>query len=864
MELFKLLGKISIDASGVDEAVGKVKSKIETLGENISKVGEKVSSAGGTLTKKLTVPLTAIGTLSTKTAANFEDGMLKVQSLSGATDEEYKKLTEAAKKYGETTAWSASDVADAMGYMALAGFDTNEILDSTSGMLSLASASGEDLATVTDILTDSMTAFGDGADQASRYADVLATTQAKSNTTVGLLGEAFKYAAPLAGSYGYKLEDVSTALGMMANAGVKGSMAGTALSSIITRLGTDTDGCRGQIEEMGISFYNSDGTARNLSDVLKDLCDKTQGFTVEQKAAIAKTIAGQEAQKGLLAILNQGSGAYQDLQSKIENCNGAASDMSTNMESGLGGSIRSLKSALEGVSITLGEKLAPYVKFVADKIKELTVWFQNLDDKTQDNIVRFGLLLAIIGPVLAVFGKGITVVGNVITVGAKLFSGIGSIISIGGKLLGGIGSIASFVVTKLIPAIAGINPIVLVIIAAIGAAIAIGVALYKNWDEISEFASKVWDKIAGFVGAAKDKIVGFFKNIMDWIGDNWQGLVALIVNPFVGGFKLLYDNCEQFREFIDGFLGKIHDIFSGAVTKITDKAKELKENVVNAAHELKDKAAEAFDGLKDRWQAGFSAAKDKIVSLASELRDGAVAKIQELRDSASSKIGEFTDKAVSKFGELKEKGFAAVQSLKEAAMTKFSEMGDSIGSKFTKVADTVTGIFDKAKENVSKIAETVKGLFKFDWKLPDIKLPHFKVNWETSGTIAGILQKFGLEGLPKIGVDWYAKAMKNPMIMEQPTAFGINRSGQIMAGGETGSEVVSGTDTLMNMISAAVAAKNQELYELLSRILEMLREYMPAMANLKVVMDTGEVVGVLADPMNQQLGKLTQMRGRRN
>ena len=359
MDLFTLVGKIVLDANGFSEKIDSVMSKVESMGASLQKAGDKISSVGSSLTKSLTLPLAAIGTASVSTAASFEDGMLKVQSLSGATAEEYKKLSDEAKQYGASTAWTAKDVADAMGYMALAGFDTNEILASTGGMLSLASASGEDLATVTDILTDAMTAFGDGAGDASRYADVLATTQAKSNTTVGLLGEAFKYVAPLAGSYGYKLEDVSTALGMMANAGVKGSMAGTALSSIMTRLGTDTDGCRGVIEEMGVAFYNQDGTARNLSDVMKDLCDKTQGLSVEQQSALAKQIAGMEAQKGLLAILNQGSKAYEELEGKIKSCNDAADAMAKNMESGMGGSLRSLKSALEGVSIVLGEKLAP-------------------------------------------------------------------------------------------------------------------------------------------------------------------------------------------------------------------------------------------------------------------------------------------------------------------------------------------------------------------------------------------------------------------------------------------------------------------------------------------------------------------------
>ena len=377
MELFKLFGTIAINNQeandAMDETTGRAKDSQSKMGEAFKKIGTAVA------TYFAVDKIVDFGKAVIDLTASFEDAMLKVQSLSGASQEEYQQLSDAALEYGSTTAWTAKDVADAMGYMALAGFETSEILSSTSGMLSLASASGENLATVTDILTDSMTGFGDSADQASRYADVLATVQAKSNTTVGLLGEAFKYVSPLAGAYGYELEDVATALGLMANAGVKGSMAGTAMSSIMSRLATDAGatskslGALGTLTETcGVEFYNADGSTRNLSDVLKELCDATKDYTVEQKSEIAKTIAGQEAQKGLLAILNQGSSAYEDLRVQLVNCGGAASSMAENMESGLGGAIRNIQSAFEGFRIKLGqefsEPIGNAIKMVADWI----------------------------------------------------------------------------------------------------------------------------------------------------------------------------------------------------------------------------------------------------------------------------------------------------------------------------------------------------------------------------------------------------------------------------------------------------------------------------------------------------------------
>lgn len=961
MDLFTLVGKIVLDADGFSEKVDGVMSKVESLGNGLQKAGEKIAGVGSSLTKAVTIPLAGLGTVSVKTAATFEDGMLKVQSLSGATQEEYVKLSDAAKHYGATTAWTAKDVADAMGYMALAGFDTNEILQSTSGMLSLASASGEDLATVTDILTDSMTAFGDGAGEASRYADVLATTQAKSNTTVGLLGEAFKYVAPLAGSYGYKLEDVATALGQMANAGVKGSMAGTALSSVITRLGTNTDGCRSAIEEMGVQFYNQDGTARDLSLVLKDLCDKTKNLSVEEKAATAKHIAGMEAQKGLLAILNQGSAAYSDLEGKIKSCGGAASDMATNMESGLGGSLRSLQSALEGVAITLGEKLAPYVTKAAEKIKEFTEWFQSLDDKTQNTIVKFGMLVTAAGPVITIFGKGVSVIGTLISTGSKLVGGAGSIISVGKtlfsggtKLVGGIGSLIAKLGGGLLPALASVPAPVWIVIAVIGVLVAAGVALYKNWDEIKEWAGKIWGKIKEIVGGAVDGIKNFFSGIIDFAKNNWQSLALLLVNPFVGGFKLLYDNCESFRNFIDNFLGnlkegfqnfkdnvvekftelkdgaaeKLHELkenvtakfselkdsavekaselkdkavekfyelkdsaeekFHSLKEKVVSKVEEMKENASSKIHEMgekvsagfqemKDKAAEKFSDLKEKWGQRFEEAREKIISEATELKEKAGEKISEFKDSAVAKVSEFKESAVSRFNEFKnesvsklnevaqkgvegfnsirEKGSAAIENLKNVASSKFSEMGNAIHEKFNAVGEKIVGTFTKCRDTVHDIVEKVKGFFDFEWKLPDIKLPHFSIEGEFS---------LNPPSIPKLGVEWYAKAMNDPMIMTRPTAFGISPSGQIMAGGESGSEVVSGTGTLMKMISAAVEENNRQFFGIMEKMYLLLAEYMPELANRQLCLDTGVLVGELAGPLNDELGWIAHTRERRN
>lgn len=948
MDLFTLVGKIVLDADGFSEKIDSAMTKVESMGAGLQRAGEKISSVGSNLTKAFTLPLAALGTASVTTAASFEDGMLKVQSLSGATQEEYKKLSETAKQYGASIAWTAKDVADAMGYMALAGFDTNEILASTGGMLSLASASGEDLATVTDILTDSMTAFGDGAADASRYADVLATTQAKSNTTVGLLGEAFKYVAPLAGSYKYKLEDVATALGMMANAGVKGSMAGTSLSSIITRLGTDTDGCRGVIEEMGVAFYNQDGSARNLSDVLKDLSDKTKNLDVEQKSALAKQIAGMEAQKGLLAILNQGSKAYEDLERKIKSCDGAASDMAANMESGMGGALRSLKSALEGVSITLGEKLAPYIMKAAEKIKEFTTWFQNLDDKTQDMIVKCGLFVAAAGPVLTVFGKGVTAVGSLITAGSKLIGGIGSVISVGKtlfsggvKIASGIGSLVSKLGSGLLPALAAVPAPVWVIIGVISAVIAIGVALYKNWDTIKEKAHELKEKIGEkwnqikqstheLVESMKEKWAGFKDSVFSAVegvetavAEKWNQIrekTHELVEGIKGKYHEMADSLkEKTEELKISVVEKYHEIKENAVEKFEElkeqasakfvelkenatarieelrtqasekiqslkdsavshfeelrektsaKVSEMKEKVVTDFKNLKEEASEKIADLKERWGQKFEEAREKIVSEVTELKEKATGKIQEFKEAAVTKVSEFKDSSTRKFHEFKEeavtklsevatkgvegfnsireKGSAAIESLKNTAASKFSEMGNNIYEKFNGIGGKITDTFSKCRDTVQSIVEKIKGFFNFEWKLPDIKLPHFKIDGSFS---------LSPPSIPRIGVDWYAEGG----IMTKPTAFGVNpATGNIMAGGEAGAEAIAPISVLQDYIRHAVSERDEGLVNSLNAIVTMLNRYLPQISNMQLVLDTGATVGALAGSMNTRLGEISR------
>lgn len=300
------------------------------------------------------------------TYKGFESAMSQVEAVSGASGMEMKKLTDKAKEMGATTKFTAQESAEAFNYMAMAGWKTEDMLGGIEGILNLAAASGENLSTTSDIVTDALTAFGMKAGDAGHFSDVMAAASSNANTNVSLMGETFKYAGAMAGTLKYSIEDVALATGLMANAGIKGNMAGTALNSIFTRLSTNTGGAADALNELGIAFFHSDGSARDFSDVMEELREATADFTDEQKANLGNTIAGTYAQKGFLAILNATTEDYKKLSDAVGNADGAAARMAETMMDNLQGSITFLQSAVDGVKISFGERLAPYLRDFVD------------------------------------------------------------------------------------------------------------------------------------------------------------------------------------------------------------------------------------------------------------------------------------------------------------------------------------------------------------------------------------------------------------------------------------------------------------------------------------------------------------------
>lgn len=420
-------GSVTIDTKLNNSEFEKGINKLESIGQK----GLKALAAGAGIAG---AAVGAIGTYAIKVGSDFEAGMSKVQAISGATGDEIAKLTEKAREMGAKTKFSATESAEAFEYMAMAGWKTEDMLNGIEGIMNLAAASGENLGNVSDIVTDALTAFGLQAKDSAHFADVLAKASSNSNTNVGLMGATFKYVAPIAGSMKYSIEDTAVAIGLMANAGIKGEQAGTALRSMLTRLVKPPKDAAQALKKLNISAKNSDGTMKPLSQTLKELRAKFAKLNDSQKASYASSIAGTEAMSGMLAIVNASDSDFEKLTQAINNSDGATKEMADTMNNNLKGATTIMKSNMESLGIAIYDK---FNKPATKGIKSVTKVLENLTKSASS-----GKLSKSIEKIADSFGKLIEKSGKIIEkVLPKLIDGFSWIIDHGGTIAGVIGGV---------------------------------------------------------------------------------------------------------------------------------------------------------------------------------------------------------------------------------------------------------------------------------------------------------------------------------------------------------------------------------------------------------------------------------------
>lgn len=487
-----------------NNSIDNYAKKLNDIGNNFKNAGEKAEKVGRKLTTNVTVPLTGIGVAATHVGMNFEEQMDKVAAISGATGEDFEKLEAKAEEMGAKTKFSATNAAEGLEFMSMAGWKTQDMLDGLEPVLNLAIASGADLGTTSDIVTDALTAFGLTAKDATMFTDVLAVASSNANTNVEMMGNTFQYAAPVAGALGFSIQDVALATGLMANAGIKADKAGTALRGGLTNLVKPTDSMAAAMERYNITVTNSDGTMKSFRQIIEDLRYKLGNLDEATQANVASTIFGKEAMSGWLAIINASPTDFDKLSNAIADCDGATAKMAETMSDNAKGSISEMKSALEGAAIKVFKALAPIITDVANSVSELANKFSQLSPETQEFIVKAGLVAAVGGPVISTIGKTTSGIGDLIKTYSKFKSlkavesavdlgkilvGVGGASEVAGVGLAGAGTAAS----GLGAAIAGMAGPIAVGTIAVGA---VAYAGYKVYESLTESATPAVDLFA--------------------------------------------------------------------------------------------------------------------------------------------------------------------------------------------------------------------------------------------------------------------------------------------------------------------------------------------------------------------------------
>lgn len=596
------VGYLDLDISGFLSGLQSAQSQANTaskniattIGNNLQSAGKSMTSAGSTLTKTVTTPVLGLGTAAVKVTSDFESAMSKVSAISGATGGDLDALNKKAQEMGAKTKFSATESAEAFTYMAMAGWKTEDMLSGIDGIMSLAAADGLDLATTSDIVTDALTAFGLSASDSGHFADVLAKASSNANTNVSMLGESFKYAAPVAGALGYSAEDTAIALGLMANAGIKGSQGGTALRGSLTRLIKPTDDAAALMEQYGLSMTNADGSMKSLGEVMNMLRDKLGGLTEAEQAQVAAQIFGQEAMSGMLAIINASDSDYAKLTDAIYDADGAAQQMADTMLDNLSGQLTLLKSALEGLAIQFGEILMPYIKQFVTWLQNLTQKLQELTPEQKEQIVKWAAIAAAIGPVLMVLGK--------------LTLSVDSIITTFGKIPGALVK-AKSAFTAVSAAIGGISAPVVAAVAVIGVLIAAFANLWKTNEEFRSKMTAIWDgiksKFESFAQGIVDRLnaLGFdFENFGEVVKAIWDGFCSLLAPIFEGVFNQV---SVILGSVLDALTG-IFDVFIGIFTGNWDQAWQGVKEIFGAVWDL-------IKGTFESWTTAFKGIADTVL-----------------------------------------------------------------------------------------------------------------------------------------------------------------------------------------------------------------------------------------------------------
>ena len=644
-------------------------AKAEKVGGTLTSVGQKLLP--------LSTSIAGLGVAAVKTTADFDSEMSKVSAISGATGTDLDKLRGKAREMGAKTKFSASEAAQGMQYMAMAGWKTQDMMDGLEGIMNLAAASGEDLASTSDIVTDALTAFGLSAKDSSHFSDILAAASSNANTNVSMMGETFKYAAPVLGSLGYTAEDAALAIGLMANAGIKSSQAGTSLRGAITNLAKPTDTVAAAMDKYGISLTDSSGKMLSLRELMEQLRQKLGGLSEAEQAQAAAALFGKNAMSGMLAIINGSDKDFEKLAGAIDNCDGSSEKMANTMNDNLQGQITILMSQLQELAISFGEILMPKIRDIVTHIQNFVDKLNAMDEGQKETILRIGMFVAALAPMLMGLGKVITFSENVSRELGTLSAGL---VKAGGF---------SGVFTKALGLITSPAAIVVGAIAAITAVI---IHLWNTNEDFRNTITAIWQKIKDafttFAAGISERLSALgitFSDVTSAIKTIWDGFCNLLAPVLEAAFNTIAIALQTAFNVILGIWDVFSAVFSGDWSGAWEAVKGIFSSVWDGLKEYFSTIIGAVKGVADVFLGWFGTNWETVWNGVKTFFEGIWNGISSFFEGIWNGISTF-------------------------CTTVWNGIVTNVTAFCTTVHDTISTIFNAVKDVVSNVWETIKNV----------------------------------------------------------------------------------------------------------------------------------------------------------
>ncbi|HAQ4370285.1 TPA: phage tail tape measure protein [Enterococcus faecium] len=674
MEQFSVEALLKATDSGFVKTFKDAQDAVKTFEEKSNSmttaVGKVMQGTGAAMTKYITTPLIGVGVAAAKVGGDFEAQMSRVKAISGATGDTFEQMKQQAIDLGAKTAFSAKESAAGMENLASAGFSAQEIMKAMPGLLDLAAVSGGDVALASENTATALRGFGLEASEAGHVADVFARAAADTNAEVGDMGEALKYVAPVANSMGISLEETAAAIGIMSDAGIKGSQAGTTLRGALSRLARPTKAMQDTMDNLGVSFYDADGKMKPLKTQVELLKKAFEGLTPEQQQNALVTLYGQESLSGMMALIDKGPDSLGKLTKSLKDSDGAADNMARTMQDNMNSSIEQMFGAFESAAIVIQKILAPSIKKVADAISGLVEKFVSAPESTQRLVVAIGAIAIAIGPVLYALGMlvkafqtmkvGLGVLGNGISLFKKLGSAIGFLTS----------------------------PVGLVI-AAVALLVVGFIYLWNTSEDFRNFWIGLWEGIKSAVSSAVEWIQNAWKSTGEWFNNLWKSI----------------------KEGADNVWTTIQEAPGKAADWIKNKWTETKEFFSSIWDGIKEAASSAWEGIVNILAPYVVAIKnvfqpmiDFFTNLWSQIGSIAGSAWEIIKTAVMGPILLLIDFITGNFNQLKE----------DASML-WTTLTTNIQNIVTTFVDIVVGYYTALKDTVINIWNVLTSTIKDVW-----------------------------------------------------------------------------------------------------------------------------------------------------